>query len=525
MKKLQRMAAMLLALVMVLTLSACGQQEESLTLRVSLPHELTTLDPAMVTTETEKTVVGHLYENLMKFIDNGEGEGQLVNGIAVNYQCENNLDGTQTYTFTLRSSAIWSDGEPVTAHDFVYAWRRLADPATESPNDYVLDMVAGYEEARKSGDMTRLQVSAPDDWTLEVVLSNSCPQFPRLVCADPATMPVREDVVAAENWSMSASTLVTNGPYNCVDSWQDGVLTVSSREEYYDYYRLGPNTLQFSCGTMDETADFIMTHEGVNEAEGWVLGSLPYTGTLVINQMSTISSDMRQAMSLTIDRQQISDLLGSVYVAADGLIPSGIDSTQGGRFRTRAGAMIQNAPETYEDRCQTAKDLIKGEELPQEGNVSLIFVSDSATDQVADALRKTWREQLGINVLLRAVEQEELTEALREGDFMMALVMTDCKRSDAAEMLQGWTSAAEENYAHIHNSAYDLLMRISDVSTSAAARDAYLIDAERLLLESGYVVPICHATDGWKLSEAFKGVFADGMGQYYFTGVETVPVK
>lgn len=525
MKNLHRITVMVLALLLVLTLSACSQQEESLTLRISLPHELTTLDPAMVTTETEKTVVGHLYENLMKFIDNGEGEGQLTNGLAVNYQCENNLDGTQTYTFTLRSSATWSDGKPVTAHDFVYAWRRLADPATESPNAYVLDMVAGYEDARKSGDMTELQVSAPDDWTLEVVLSHSCPQFPRLVCADAATMPVREDMAAAENWSMTLSTLVTNGPYNRVDSWDNGVLTVSSHEEYYDYRRLGPATLQFSCGVVDENADFTMTHEGVNEEEGWTLGSLPYTGTLVINQMSTISGNMRQALSLTIDRPQISSLLGSVYVPADGLIPFGIDSTLGGRFRTMAGALIDNNPDTYEERCQAAKSLIKGEELPAEGNVSLLFVSDSATNRVAAALQKTWRAQLGVNVVLKAVEQEELTEALRKGDFMMALVMMDSTRSDAAEMLREWTGAAEENYAHIHNTAYDLLMRIVDVSSSAEARDAYLIDAERLLLESGYVVPICHTTDSWKLRETLTGVVSDGMGQYFFTSVERVPSK
>ncbi len=525
MKKLQRMAAFVLVLLMVLTLSACQEQNEALTLRISLPHELTTLDPAMVTTETEKTVVSHLYENLMKLTDNGEGKGELSYGIAVNYQCENNLDGTQKYTFSLRSSATWSDGQPVTAHDFVYAWRRLVDPATESPNANVLKMVAGYDEVRRSGDVTKLQVFANGDWTLEVVLSNSCPQFPRLVCVDAATMPVREDMTAAENWSMTPSTLVTNGPYNSVDSWQNGVLTVSSREEYYDYHRLGPAALQFSCGVADEAADFVMTHDGVNEEEGWVLGTLPYTGTLVINQMSTISGNLRQAMSLTIDRQQISNLLGSVYVPADGLIPAGIANTQVGRFRAAAGSLIDNDPKTYSDRCQAARDLIKGEQLPEEGNVSLLFVSDSATDHVAAALQETWREKLGIDLVLKAVEQDELEQALRKGDFMMALVMLDSERSDAADMLQDWTSAAAENYAHIHNSAYDLLMRISDVATSAEARDAYLIDAERLLLESGYVVPICHATDSWKLSQTLTGVFGDGMGQYYFTSVKEVPAK
>ena len=525
MKKMKRILMVVLALLMMTMLTACQEESETLNLRISLPHELTTLDPAMVTTETEKTVVNHLYENLMKLVDDGNGGSKLAYGLASGYQCQNNLDGTQTYTFTLRSNVTWADGKSVTAHDFVYSWRRLADPATESPHAGVLDAVAGYDEARKSGDMTKLQVSAVDERTLVVVLSHKSLQFPRTVCADATTMPVREDMVQAENWSMSASTLVANGPYCVVDSWQDGVLTVSKSEAYYDTRRLGPETLQFICGATEESVDFVLTHEGVEEESGWTLGSLPYTGTLVMNQMTTFTGELRQAMSLTIDRQQIADLLGSVYVPADGLIPSGVGSTQGGRFRDVAGALIDNDPEQYEARCQTAKELLKDQTLPDEGNVSLIFVSDTATDQVAEALRSTWQEKLGLRVTLRAVTQEELMTALSDGDFAMALVMLESVRSDAADMLKEWTSAAAGNYAHIHNSAYDLLLRISDTSASAAARDAYLSDAERLLLESGYVVPICFATDSWQLKEELMGVYSDGMGQYFFHTVTKKPAE
>ena len=128
-------------------------------------------------------------------------------------------------------------------------------------------------------------------------------------------------------------------------------------------------------------------------------------------------------------------------------------------------------------------------------------------------------EKLGLTVTLRAVDREELETALHEGDFTMALVMMECTRNDAADMLLDWTGTAEGNYAHIQQSAYDLLMRISEVSSSAEARDAYLSDAERLLLESGYVVPICFATDSWRLAEQLQGVCGDGMGRYFFHNV------
>ena len=519
MRNMQRIVAAALALLLVLALTACGTQETDLTLTAGLPQEVATLDPAMVTTATEKTVVNHLYENLMKLTHDGQGGTAVSNGMASSYRCENNLDGTQTYTFTLRSGATWSDGRSVTASDFVYAWRRLADPATASPHAYLLDMVAGYAEARKSGDMTKLQVSAADERTLVVVLSHSCLQFPHMVCANAATMPVREDMAAVENWSLSADTLVTNGAYHNITAWEDGIMTVQSDEEYYDYRRLGPKSISFHLGGAAEETDFVLTHEGVVDQETWNLGSLPYTGTLVINQMSTFPQELRQAMSLTIDRYAISELLGSVYVPADGLIPHGIKNTQGGEFRQLAGAVIDNDPEQYEARCEEARELIRYQTLPEEGNVSLTYAADGVTEQVARMLQKTWREELGLSVTLRAQEGEELANSLRKGDFTMALVMMGCERNDAAALLEDWTSGAEGNYANLHNDAYDLLLRISRASSSMEARDAYLGDAERLLLESGYVVPVCFMTDGWQLDETLSGVFGDGMGQYFFHSV------
>ena len=96
----------------------------------------------MVTTDSERIVVSHLYENLMKLSSDGQGGSRVEAGAARKYACTDNSDGTQTYTFTLRDMK-WSDGQKVTAADFVYAWQRLADPATASPNAALLEMVRG----------------------------------------------------------------------------------------------------------------------------------------------------------------------------------------------------------------------------------------------------------------------------------------------------------------------------------------------------------------------------------------------
>lgn len=511
MKNMRKITALLLALALVLGLSGCGGEAQPFTVRVDLPQQVSTLDPAMVTNDAERTVVSHLYENLMKLSNDGQGRAKVVSGLAAGYQCENNLDGTQTYTFSLRPGITWSDGKTVTAGDFVYAWQRLADPATESPNAALLSKVAGYASARKSGDMTKLQVTAADDQTLVVVLSKPCLYFAEVICTHAATMPVRSDA--------PEGTVLANGPYRIVKEWQDGAVTLAADANYHDARRLGPEELHFTCGAAAEETDFRLTYDKVEEEDLWTMAPVAQTGTLVINQMASLSEELRQAMSLTIDRAEVAEILGSNYTAAAGLIPHGIRNTKGEEYRLAVGAMIDNDPESYESRCEAARELLKGQTLPAIGNVSLLYVSDAATDQVALALRTTWQQTLGLTVMLRAVTLEEMQEAIDKGEFSMALVMMTSEQNDASAMLQDWTSKASENYANISNSAYDLLMRIADASTSVEARDAYLGDAERMLLESGYVMPICFVAGSWQLNDDLTGVFSDGFGRYFFSGV------
>ena len=145
MKRRIRWTALVLA-VCLLALTGCAQQRDTMTLRVCLDSAPATLDPAMAATDAERTVVSHLFENLMKLSRGENGSIQAAPAVAKSYAVEDNLDGTETYTFTLRQNARWSDGKAVTAHDFVYAWQRLADPATGASRG-----AAGYGGGVQSG--------------------------------------------------------------------------------------------------------------------------------------------------------------------------------------------------------------------------------------------------------------------------------------------------------------------------------------------------------------------------------------
>ena len=535
MMKLKRPVAALLAAVLLLGLLSGCHRENGVSFRVAMGSVPATLDPALAATDEEKTVVSHLFENLMKLQSDGSGGTTAVNGVARSYQCDTTAEGQETYTFKLRSSAAWSDGTKVTAQDFVYAWKRLVDPATGSKNARILDMVAGYSAARTGEDA--LQVSAPDDETCVVALSGRCPYFIDSVCTAAATMPVQSAAAAQENWSMSPDTLVTNGPYT-VASWENDTMLLQQTDGYHDARRLGPESISFRFTADAKTAnslfekgdaDFVLglTDEAVaKKIDSWMPDYYPETSVVLLNQLSDLTSNenVRRAMGLVIDRNAIAELLGSrTHLAAEGLVTWGIRSTTGGQFRD-FGSAVDNDSENYEKNCQTAQELMKeagytATKLKSLTPVIMLYESDGTADSLALLLQKTWKEKLGLSVTLKGVSSEEITQALERGEYTLAALRVTSDRNDATGFLNRWRMGEEDNYANFTSSAYDMLLRVAAVSASQEARDAYLEDAERLLIEKGNVIPMYCSTRSWSLSESFTGVFGDGLGRYFFTGV------
>lgn len=535
MMKLKRPVVALLAAVLLLGLLTGCHRENGVSFRVAMGSVPATLDPALAATDEEKTVVSHLFENLMKLQSDGNGGTTAVNGVARSYQCDTTAEGQETYTFKLRSSAAWSDGTKVTAQDFVYAWKRLVDPATGSKNAKILDMVAGYSAARTGEDA--LQVSAPDDETFVVALSGRCPYFIDSVCTAAATLPVQSAAAAQENWSMSPDTLVTNGPYT-VASWENDTMLLQQTDGYHDARRLGPESISFRFTADAKTAnslfekgdaDFVLglTDEAVaKKMDSWMPDYYPETSVVLLNQLSDLTSNenVRRAMGLVIDRNAIAELLGSrTHLAAEGLVTWGIRSTTGGQFRD-FGSAVDNDSENYEKNCQTAQELMEeagytAAKLKSLTPVIMLYESDGTADSLALLLQKTWKEKLGLSVTLKGVSSEEITQALERGEYTLAALRVTSDRNDATGFLNRWRMGEEDNYANFTSSAYDMLLRVAAVSASQEARDAYLEDAERLLIEKGNVIPMYCSTRSWSLSESFTGVFGDGLGRYFFTGV------
>ena len=203
----------------------------------------------------EQVLIGNVYEALLS----RDSDNQVQPGLAKSWDISE--DG-KTYTFHLRQ-AKWSDGQTVTAGDFVYAWQRLADPVTNSPSASLLSAVAGYDEVRSSGDVSKLRVSAEGELTFVVTLLGKCDWFLEDVCTDPATMPLRQDNLqtlkeeaiqknlqaeergetGTRNWAFDPTRLVTNGPYTA-SRGEEGELILTRSETYVGGVS-GPEELRF----------------------------------------------------------------------------------------------------------------------------------------------------------------------------------------------------------------------------------------------------------------------------------------
>ena len=221
-------------------------------LPVCLASEPDTIDPALNSAVDGATMLAHLFSGLAKWAQDDNGAlviepdcvEELVEGVA-------NEDGTVTYTYTLKDGLTWSDGQPVTAGDFEYAWNRAADPTTAADYGYMFEIVDGYAEVtevdadgnRVNAD-AKLNVHATDDKTLEVTIINSCSYWNELL-AFPTYYPVREDVVANEAWATDPSSYVCNGPYTITGWEHNSVITLSKNASFHDADEVTMDEIQF----------------------------------------------------------------------------------------------------------------------------------------------------------------------------------------------------------------------------------------------------------------------------------------
>ena len=534
-----KLACILLSALMLMSaLSGCGEKEEEseetrFVVRASVCGSLDSLDPALNTDADAESVFYALYENLMRSRLDEEGNAVLETGIAKDYEEVRNYDGTVDYLFTLRSTARWSDGARVKAKDFVYAWKRLANPELSSPNSGILSMVQGYDEVRATGDLSRLGIKAEGDAILRVTLRAPCAYFLSDVCTAVATMPLRSDQESENPDWATGSAVLCNGPYE-ISAWsKDSYLQLRRNTSYHEARLVTPDVLRLNFKTSaaeswqlyeEETVDFAPTLPGRADATGYT--PLLTVSCVLYNHMSEIFSNahIRRAFDLVLDRTAIAAAVGAGMRPASGFVPYGVSGGNGEDFRTEGGEVCAVDEENYPMRCLESEDEMRlggywgGVGFPE---ISCIYPAGDELRAAATRAALIWSDKLKVNIVTEALEQEEYDRRVREGEYDVALGVISAEYADAYSFLAPFAGADANNALHYVNKPFDLLIGIAETSTDAA-RAAILHDAEALLLEDTALSPLYFGSEAYLLRDTLTGVRWDLRGNALFTAVSQV---
>ena len=520
-------------------------------ININIASEPQTIDPALNTAVDGAVMLQHMFEGLMRWNDSGVetpgSDGQLNNaaigpGQAERYESVINDDGTATYTFHLRDGITWSDGQPVTASDFVFAWQRLVDPETAADYSYMIGDVVNAN-AIINGEMepSELGVSAPDDKTFVVTLNNDIPYFLE-ICAFPACFPVREDVVSNAEWTYTPETYISNGPYVMSERKTNSHISMVPNEHYWDFESLGPDTITFHM--MDDANAMISGYRSgdLDYIENMPVDEIPtllasgelkivdYLSTYYVcfqNQLAPFDdARVREAFTLAIDRTYLVENISQTgEVEAGAYVPNGVYGAEGAtgpifREEEAGGDYYDPTSEAYEANCERARELLaeagypNGEGFPV---VTYLYNTDDSHKAVGEALQNMWQTVLGVTVQLDNQEWATFLQTRKDGDYSIARNGWIADYNDPMSFLDMWLTGGGNNDAQYANPEYDSLIQQAKATTDPAERMQLMHDAEDIIIGQDYALcPLYFYTQKYMLADGIQGMYYTPLGYFFF---------
>lgn len=476
-----------------------------------LLDQFPTLDPQL----NEETAGSHVLRQIMEGLMSQDGQGNLVPGVATGFEASEN---NTVYTFTLRQDAQWSNGDPVTAGDFVYAWRRAADPATASPYSWYVELtqIANAAEIVVGEiDPSELGVEAVDDHTLKVTLTQPLPYFPNMTVL-PTLFPAHQDTIEAHgsNWT-SPENFVGNGAYTLDELALNEFFRLAKSDTYWDVENV---IIEEVTGLIINDVNQALTRYEAGEydmLEPLPPGSFPrlkeerpdeavsvprlcsyYYG---VNQRDEAKPELkdvrvRQALSYAIDRNVIVD-----QILQGGQLPAY-------NFVHSATAGFEAPDIDYATWTQAERDA-KAKELMEEAGVEnlelqLIYNTSESHKQIATVISQMWKQKLGVETSLANMEWATYLEIRREGQFDVARAAWCGDYNEGSTFLDILVTGNEQNDGKWSNTEYDAIMKASKTSEDPSLDYKA---AEELLAADMGIIPIYHYANTFLLDPSIKG--------------------
>ena len=551
MKKAKKAVAFALAAAMVVGLVGCGGSGSTSTtaaagessaestaaesgsaaasgddLNVMLETPVQSLDPQQATDGTSFEVIADYTDGLMQM----DSDGQAVPAIAESYELS---DDGLTYTFHLRTDAKWSNGTPVTAADFVFAWQRAVDPAVASEYAYMLSDIGQVKNAAEiiagEKDKSELGVTAVDDNTLKVELNVPVSYFLSLMYF-PTFYPVNEEFFnsCGDTFGTSPETVLSNGAY-VLDDYQPAATAfhLTKNADYYDAERVKLAGLNYQV--IQDSQQALMSYQNgdlditlVNGEQVDQVKDDPEFKTIGAGYLWYVSPNMsavpelnnqniRMALTMAIDREAITnDVLkdGSLptYTAVPMQFAAGPDGSDFSEDQTKFSDVCAFDAEKAADYWKKGLEELGETEMTLE----MIVDADDAPQKVAQVLQEQWQQTLpGLTVSIKVEPKKQRVQDMQDGNFQIALTRWGPDYADPMTYLGMWITGNSNNYGLWSDADYDAIIAectTGDLCTDAEGRWAKLYDAEKIVMDQAVIFPLYTQSNAQMQSSKVTGI-------------------
>ncbi|AWI13986.1 peptide ABC transporter substrate-binding protein [Caldibacillus thermoamylovorans] len=495
------------------------------------PEAIPSMDPALATDESSFVYLAATMEGLYRL----DKDTKPVPGIAIKHNVS--PDGL-TWTFKLRDDAVWENGDPVTANDFVYAWRRAVDPATGSEyGPYMMNGVIKNATAISKGEMApdQLGVRAEDDYTLIVELENPTPYFESLTTFG-TFLPLNQKFVEeqGDKFATSSDTLLANGPYT-IEDWKStsNSWNLVKNEKYWDAKTVKMDKLTFKVVKDPQTAVNLYEENSVDRVDltsdlvdqyssndDYTITPDTFVYFIKFNQTKSealANTNIRAAISRAFDKKAlVEEILNNGSIVANGLVPKDFTPMpdSGKDFREVSGDLMK-----YD--LDAAKQFwAKGlEELGTDKVELELLADDDATtkimvEYIANQLETNLK---GLTVKIKQVPKEQRLDLDTNMDYQMQISRWGPDFLDPYTYMNLWTTDSGNNWMGYSNPKYDELVKATatTLATDNNARYQNFLEAEKILFEDAAIAPIYQASRAQLISPRVKGVFINPFGATY----------
>ncbi len=500
---------------------------------VVVQQEMPSADLSLATDTISFSALNNVYEGLYRLDADSKPEPAGAAELA-----EVSEDGL-TYKLKLREDAKWSNGEPVTAADYVFGWQRTVSAETGSEYAYLFAPVTNAEAITAGEkDASELGIKAVSDYELEITLTTPTPYFQYLL-AFPSFFPQSQAVVEdnGDQYASTSDNAVYNGPFVLAGFDGPGTDTEWSYEkndQYWDKETVKLDTINVSVVKESSTSlnlfqdgqadDVILTGELAQQMandEAFVSEPLARTSYIELNQREEDSpfrnEDLRKAISYAIDRDAlVTSILGDGSLASTGLIPKGMtfNPTDNTDFVDEAESVIEYDQEKAKEHWEKAKEALGIDSLSFEILASDTDSTKKAIEYIQSAIQDTLD---GVKVSLSPVPFSVRLDRSNSGDFDVVMGGWGADYADASSFTDLFVTDNSYNRGRWTSEEYDAAVK-SSATANAGNPDARwqdLLDAEKIIMDQQGVIPVYQNVEAHLRSPKVKGVVSHGAGAQY----------